>query len=388
MADERCVFPEDADSSSGSAEARTPDRWLDHETAERLLRGESLDAVDVTDRDQAERLAKTLGALCVDSPADTELPGEAAALAAFREARTDRVDDRAGERAGETATGGAEGRASRGRRAGGRGSDAGLVRIGGPGPDAPPRRRARPVHFGLAAALAVGMVGGVAVAAGTGTLPFGESEPEPAASVSAAVTPDHPRATPSPNARGSEPTPDGDTGQGSPRDTARGGSATPDDGTGADGRKGGSGDSWSGAASACRAVRDGKELSADRRRTLEGAAGGSARVWKYCKGVLTAGTLDEDAGNGGKGATGDQHGENGRNGQEDNEVKDDRGGKGEGDTGSRNGSGEASSGGNHHDANGGFGTPSASASPAPLAAQRASASYGPTPGPSPTYTAL
>ncbi|EGX54587.1 hypothetical protein SZN_37201, partial [Streptomyces zinciresistens K42] len=67
-------------------------RWLDRETAERLLRGESLEAVDPADRDQAERLAKTLEALTAEpSLNSTELPGEAAALAAFRMARADRA---------------------------------------------------------------------------------------------------------------------------------------------------------------------------------------------------------------------------------------------------------------------------------------------------------
>ncbi|MDF3149711.1 hypothetical protein PBV88_53320, partial [Streptomyces sp. T21Q-yed] len=59
-------------------------RWLDRETAERLLRGESLEAVDAADRDQAEQLAKTLESLTVEPPlSSAELPGEAAALAAF-----------------------------------------------------------------------------------------------------------------------------------------------------------------------------------------------------------------------------------------------------------------------------------------------------------------
>ncbi|MDV9173534.1 hypothetical protein R6V09_25965, partial [Streptomyces sp. W16] len=81
MADERSALPGDA--------PRTPGRWLDRETAELLLRGESLEAVDPAARDQAERLARTLGALSVEpTSGKTELPGEEAALAAFRAART------------------------------------------------------------------------------------------------------------------------------------------------------------------------------------------------------------------------------------------------------------------------------------------------------------
>ncbi|MCZ0203851.1 hypothetical protein OZK63_00235, partial [Streptomyces sp. UMAF16] len=64
------------------------DKWLDRGTAERLLRGEPLEAVDPSARDQAERLARALGALSAEAaPATGELPGEQAALAAFRKAR-------------------------------------------------------------------------------------------------------------------------------------------------------------------------------------------------------------------------------------------------------------------------------------------------------------
>lgn len=51
------------------------DRWLDRATAEILLRGESLEAVDPAVRDRAERLAGTLGALSVPPvPTSGELP--------------------------------------------------------------------------------------------------------------------------------------------------------------------------------------------------------------------------------------------------------------------------------------------------------------------------
>lgn len=69
-----------------------PYRWLDRAAAERLLSGEpleaSLESAGPEARDQADLLAKTLGALSVDiPPGSAELPGEAAALAAFRKAR-------------------------------------------------------------------------------------------------------------------------------------------------------------------------------------------------------------------------------------------------------------------------------------------------------------
>ncbi|MDT9700004.1 hypothetical protein [Streptomyces sp. P17] len=247
-------------------------RWLDPETAERLLRGEPLEAVDAADRDQAERLAKTLESLTVEPPPlSAELPGEAAALAAFRAARTERADAPA----------------PLGHPSGPHSSDAGLVRLGSPARGARRPRWARPVRLGLAAALAVGMVGGVAVAAGTGVLPtpFDGSEPEPAASVSAAVPPERPLVSPSPDdAVEGESVPDAEPTAPAP-DASRqtpGGGTDPGATTGRqEDRAGGS---WNGAVtSACRDLYAGKRLGDDSRRALEAAAGGSARVSKYCK---------------------------------------------------------------------------------------------------------
>ncbi len=66
-------------------------RWLDSDTAERLLSGESPDVVEPADRERAARLAHTLGSLTSAGPQDgAELPGEAAALAAFRKVRAER----------------------------------------------------------------------------------------------------------------------------------------------------------------------------------------------------------------------------------------------------------------------------------------------------------
>ncbi|MGW4736561.1 hypothetical protein ACWEQC_46770, partial [Streptomyces shenzhenensis] len=99
-------------------------KWLNRETAERLLRGESLEAVDASARGQAERLAGTLGALSVEAtPAGVELPGEEGALAAFRKAREAAAEQSAV----------AHGDGSQARRTGAasRPSDAGLVRLGG-----------------------------------------------------------------------------------------------------------------------------------------------------------------------------------------------------------------------------------------------------------------
>ncbi|MFQ6144878.1 hypothetical protein ACLMNJ_17650, partial [Streptomyces seoulensis] len=197
-------------------------RWLDRDTAERLLRGEPLDTVDPAVRDQAERLARALNALAADPYADAsrpaaELPGEAAALAAFRKATADRTDARRSpydayrpEPRPTTAPTPAAGPVDPTPAAGpvGAGPVDGaigdpVVRIGG---RARPRgraragrrsRRGRPVHLVLSAALAAGAVGGVAAAATTGVLPtpFGGDDPAPAASVSAPPTPGRPAAT-------------------------------------------------------------------------------------------------------------------------------------------------------------------------------------------------
>ncbi|KUL36188.1 hypothetical protein [Streptomyces regalis] len=275
-------------------------RWLDRETAERLLRGESLEAVDAADRDQAERLAKTLESLTVEPPlSSAELPGEAAALAAFRAARADRSDARMATSLSSAS----------------QGSDTGLVRIGAPGRAARRPRRGRPVRLALAAALTVGMVGGVAVAAGTGVLPppFDRDERgRPAASVSAPV-PERPLISPSPE-RGAQgvPLPDGGskapTGPGNTWETAPGSPST-DRETGVPDRGERSGGWWRTVTSSCRDLRDGKQLPVERRRTLENAAGGSVTVRKYCKSVLTgvgesAGSLRGDGRDEGKGDDG------------------------------------------------------------------------------------
>ncbi|MFF4798275.1 hypothetical protein ACFY1U_07655 [Streptomyces sp. NPDC001351] len=353
MADERCAFPGDSESAGGSAGGPAPDRWLDRETAELLLRRKSLDTVDAASRDQAERLAKTLDGLIVEAPlSSSELPGEAAALAAFRAARSGALAEQA-----------AAGR----HRSRTRTSDAGLVRIGGFAP-APRRSRwGRPARFGLTAVLAAAMVGGVAFAATSGVLPgpFGHDEPGPVASVSVGASPDRPLVSPSQNSALGDTTPDASSSPSTrptaPHGPAGGSSAKPGSGS-EDGRATGGG-WWLGAPSACRDVRDGRELTADRRRALEGAAGGSgaARVWKYCKNVLagTDGADDKDGKGKGKDGRGNQNGKGGDQG--------DQGGDGDG----------------HHIAPGPVVTPS----PLPPFLPRQLVTT-PAPSPKPTYSAL
>ncbi|MFI2643058.1 extensin [Streptomyces sp. NPDC018610] len=321
-------------------------RWLDRDTAERLLRGESPDTVDATARHQAERLARALNALAAEPYGEDRaeasrdaggLPGEAAALAAFRKAAAERADARTARLDPYPASAPA---------------DAGVVRIQArPRPGAAGRVRrlgwGRPVHLALSAALAAGAVGGVAAAATTGVLPtpFGGDDPAPAASVSARPTPGRPAATLSSGGRQGDgrgtPTPGGTTAGafgGGRDDTARDGAAAPGGvpaaGTEGDGRDGGPGGRRGRLTLSCRDLRDGKGLDALRRRALDGAAGGAARVGTYCDGILKA--LESRGsgrgGDGGQGADGggDRDGRGGGRGGHGGD-KDGKGGKGDDD---------------------------------------------------------
>ncbi|MFE9935139.1 hypothetical protein [Streptomyces hirsutus] len=281
-------------------------RWLNRETAERLLNGESPEAVGPANRDQAERLSSALGALSAPPPpAGGELPGEAAALAAFRKVR----EERTGRAAGAVSAVPVAPRAGAAQ-----GTDVGLVRIGAPSADrsgtgrAP--RWARPVRFGLAAALTVGMVGGAAVLAGTGVLPTPSGVSGPAAAATATGPPERPlpphpseKDAPggvAPGEEQGEPSgdADGDTG----RQDGPGTGADEDGGLAETGVKTGGLGAGNGRgkriASACRALRDGRKLPGNRRRLLEGAAGGSAHVGPYCENVLAHHGTGADTGTG------------------------------------------------------------------------------------------
>ncbi|MET8828335.1 hypothetical protein ABZX40_22165 [Streptomyces sp. NPDC004610] len=257
-------------------------RWLDRETAERLLRGEPLEALDDDARDQADRLAQALGALSVPPPPPTgeELPGEAAALAAFRKVRAD-----PGEAdcpfTGDLSTP--------------RASDAGLIRIGGHGSGRAPRRaaragpfRGRQLRLGLAAALAVVMIGGIAAATGTGVLPTPfDDEVPPGPAASAPVRPPTGTSGPSP-APGQ-----GDAEDGAAPGGALVGGSTPTPSADAPTPStpvqpsAPSTAAWKDAVKACRDLSKGKSLTDDRRRALEDLAGGSARVADFCR-VMTS----------------------------------------------------------------------------------------------------
>ncbi|MGW2639565.1 hypothetical protein [Streptomyces sp. NPDC001348] len=345
-------------------------RWLNRRTAERLLRGESLEAADPSAREQAERLAEALGALAVEAArTETELPGEEAALAAFRKAREARADAAAQLAAGHGTDGPA---------------DVGLVRIGAR-PHAVRRPGwIRPVRLAVTAALAAGALGGVAMAAGSGVLPtpFGDHTPGPGpgpgASVSADATPQGPAASPSPEVTrggtsgllppsgGAHGTPGGTSSPGAAPDKSTGGA------TGSPDVSHGTGNVWHEARSACRDIWAGRELAADRKRALDGMAGGSARVWKYCRGILaTTGNTTGD---------GDGHGEGGH-GEGGHGARD--GGSGKGNGGRGDDDGHRGRRGHHRD--GGLGTPTPPAF-VPLVPQHPATL--PVPSPSPTYTAL
>ncbi|MFD5402444.1 hypothetical protein [Streptomyces griseorubiginosus] len=375
-------------------------RWLDLETAERLLRGESLEAVDETTRDQAELLARTLAALTAEPPpTSTELPGEEAALAAFRKARADRADDWESHPAPGRPQGGGDPAGP---------ADAGLVRIGAPGRKAAPPRRRRPAHFGLAAVLAAGVVGGAAVVAGTGVLaPSGTDEPEPGASVSADASPSRPLGSSSPRAPEASPSPEGSSsGEAGSRDTARGGTGTAH-GSASEGLGVRPEGDWRSVLSSCRDLHGGKELNPNRKRSLEGAAGGSPRVWTFCKGVLSEGGAhagSDDRKGGGRGGHGGKNDDKDRDGRGGGKDRDDRdhddrdrdggGGNGQGDQGDQGDKDGRNNGqfmAPHDNRPGpqGGATHPASLSPTPgPSGETMSPSPGPDPEPSPSYSAL
>ncbi|WP_217554190.1 hypothetical protein [Streptomyces sp. GbtcB6] len=345
-------------------------KWLNRVTAERLLRGESLEAVDASGRDQAERLARTLGALSARATQGTaELPGEEAALAAFRKARESAEDAR-------TAAAMRTGTAARPAK-GGRDADADLFRIGaGSRPTRVPGW-ARPARLGLAAALTAGMLGGVAVAAGTGVLPtpFDDNHPGPAASVSAAGTPARPDGSSSPESLlgGETGTPSSDTtsggsGQTSPTPSGKSKSRS----TASPGLPVGG---WSGALTSCRVIQNGRTLGADRKRALEGLAGGAGRVDKFCKAALGTGL------NGKGDLSGDDKGDgNGQGGKNDGQGDSNGQGGDEGRPGRNTGGGAGGGEGNDPRQNG-VATP-APTSFVPLLPNQ------PVTSPSPTYSAL
>ena len=312
-------------------------RWLDRGTAERFLNGEPPESADPTTRDQAERLAGTLRSLAAPPPsADEELPGEAAAMAAFRKLREEHqgqsgADPQAVHQAAETA------------------ADVGLIRLGATHDDrsgtADGPGRPRFLRLGLAAAVVAGMVGGAAALAGAGVLPTPSDDPDadPAASVTATPSPPG-RLLVSPPPDGGEAGRSKDAGNGGKGTDAHGGDDTGPDGPGASGKNGSdagdsaarSGHGSKQTVSACRDLRDGKQLNDARRRLLEQEAGGPSHVHGYCEDTLAGDEADDAHTTTGSGSgDGDDEG-NGKNK-----------GKGNGNNGKAKGQGE-----NHGQGNG------------------------------------
>lgn len=287
-------------------------RWLDKRTAERMLRGEPLDAVDGHAREQAEHLAAVLDALAGPAQAartgtvgagtatDGGTAGEEAALAAFREARGTAPLGARRQGVGGAFELGSEEPVRLGQT--GHGQHTGRPR---------PARWGRPVRFGMAAALAGFMIGGVAVAAGAGVIPSpfrDNDEPSPASSVSA-ETSEHPMNSPEPGTTTEDPsepaepsrtpTPSGgETSDPGRYETPEGPDRSPGRPTGTEREK----DlSWGERTiQACRDYRSG-DIDLDKRRRLEDAAASKADIDRFCDRVLAGGSGSDRETGGGSG---------------------------------------------------------------------------------------
>ncbi|MFF4244131.1 hypothetical protein ACFYY2_06620 [Streptomyces sp. NPDC001822] len=308
--------------------------WLDADAVEKLLRGAPVESVDDHGRTGLPELEAALRAVRTPAPAGGELPGEAAAMAAFREASGK------GRRAG----------AAHSATAAGTGGALHTVRIGA-APQASSRRPrwTRPVRFCLAVSLVGGALGGVAFAGGAGMLPgpFGShGAPVPAASVSAAASPEEmgeeapevapsapsPSATPrAPGASRTAKAPDGaeekkpadgvppsvpdGVGPPAPEDRSRD-RGTVDGGArdGTDGRELPGGSAGGVFAKSVRACRDYRAhaLSEDQERRLLELADGEDNLDRFCDRVLAADGRD----GGGDGQPGDGQPGGGQDGGE------------------------------------------------------------------------
>ncbi|MFJ4919831.1 hypothetical protein [Streptomyces sp. NPDC088725] len=297
------------------------DKWLDKATAERLLRGEPVEVAGGHARRRAEGLAGALRGLAhVTYANDTETPGEAAALTAFRRAR---VATGPRDKAPET-------HAEREAAA----ELPGTVRLA-------PVSRALPVPFfrgslgrGFVAAAAACALCTVAVAVGTGVLgnsSFSKRDPLPANSVSPVETlspaPLLSRETGSPHASAPSDPPSAAgteagtaTEAGRPPRSGQGFSATResgDNGAGGeapapgrrpDGPPGKSTNWYLSALATCRDYRSG-EIDAARRRELESKTKGPQGAERFCDRLLGRGDGGAGGGAGRGGVKGGDRGE-------------------------------------------------------------------------------
>ncbi|GGZ18962.1 hypothetical protein GCM10010387_09500 [Streptomyces inusitatus] len=275
--------------------------WLDQDTAERLLRGEPVDAPEGRARTQAGRLDRALRSAGAPRlplrPEDGEMQGEAAATAAFRRVRAEAP-----------------------ARIPQEGESLGVVRL-----TRPPRPRQagglpRTVRFGVVAAVAGFAFCGVAVAAGSGLLPspfpappagshvVGGDAPTPVDSEPPAAPETRPPVRP-PAAAGTSPSaPFADSGaqSGAPKPSASGSGSPgavgaepyPDGGeVGAEGWTGDpdqkqnrnrnrlAGEKYHRLVADCRARRDGT-LGPVGAKRLERNAKGADRVDRFCERLL------------------------------------------------------------------------------------------------------
>ncbi|MEV0369880.1 hypothetical protein AB0I10_08670 [Streptomyces sp. NPDC050636] len=303
--------------------ADDPYNWLDKDAAERMLRGDPAGPRDGVGARELEQLLEAAKAVGGGAPGTTELPGEEAAIAAFRRAHH------------------GTGAWPRNRATGDRVSAVSTTRSGGIAERA---RLGRPFRRGFAVALTVCAIGGVAVAAGTGMLPPFEGdgpEPEPGSSVSAAetpgtfeskqpdggsagVTPQSPDATPGQGTTGPTTPGGGHSGSQRPGDGTQGGDPghenTVAGGSGDDGKsRPDDGDRKKLLLALCHNYQSGKQDSMDRDmlRRLEHAAGGRDKVRAFCRKYLASnenggGSGGDDGYGGGSGGSG--HGGSGGNG--------------------------------------------------------------------------
>ncbi|MEU7551279.1 hypothetical protein AB0B01_02765 [Streptomyces sp. NPDC044571] len=293
-------------------------RWLDRAAAERVLRGGPVAPVaDHHAREAEARLRDALDSLRVPPAHPGEqLPGEAAAVAAFRAARGGAAATTA-----DTAV-----------------FDEPLIDLGTVVPAPVPVRafgtgRSRALRFGLAAALAGVAVGGIAAAAGAGLLDritHDSAGPAPAVSLSADEDPQPsgditgptpgPQLRPTPLRDGFAPTPGAPTapgpdgnpwtgsgtgsgagtgsGSGSTPGSAAGGSAGKDQSSGAtDLLRDTDKESRLKAVDLCEAYRSG-HMTADRRERLSKLAKGLARIPHYCEALLDDPAAPRSSGDG------------------------------------------------------------------------------------------
>ncbi|WP_327704541.1 hypothetical protein [Streptomyces decoyicus] len=293
--------------------------WLDKDTAEQLLRGEQVSARHGDGARELEQLLEAAAAVAAKTPETVELPGEEAAVAAFRQAVR-------------------QGAGARSRTAGAPLPGVRTAEL------AERTRLGRPVRRGFAVALAACAIGGVAVAAGTGVLPtpFRGGDPAPASSVSAVETPgpfrtgepgaqtdgttgQTPDATPDP--KSSEP-PESPRPGSSPGASKSPGGGTPGGGTGrgsdkpggSDGKETGPGrgDTKNLLLALCQNYESGKRDAMDRDtlRRLERKAGGPEKVHVFCRAYLAryqsgGGSGGDDGFGGGTGGSGQSGGSGG-----------------------------------------------------------------------------